>query len=97
MPARASPFPACFSSLLILTASQYFQPLLPHAALTPEIVQIDQSGQNRSLNTYPSRQNTVSNGIGNRLPLVLGGVALLLGMIGTAIGIKRRKWFKSSP
>lgn len=69
----------------------------PHASLTPEIVQIDQSGQNTSLNTYPSRQNTTSNGIGNRLPFVLGGVVLLLGIIGTAIGIKRRRWFKSSP
>jgi len=69
----------------------------PHASLTPEIVQIDQSGQNRSLNTYPPRQNTISNGIGNRLPFVLGGVVLLLGIPGIAIGIKRRKWFRSSP
>jgi hypothetical protein len=68
----------------------------PHTSLTPEIVQIDQSGKNGSLNTYPSRQNTMSNGIGNRLPFVLGGVVLLLCIPGIAIGIKRRKWFKSS-
>ena len=69
----------------------------PHAALTPEIVQIDQSGLNgngNSPNVYPSHQNTISSGIGNRLPLVLGGVALALAITGITIGMKRRKWFK---
>lgn len=69
----------------------------PHASLTPDIIQIDQSGQNGSLNMYPSRRYTVSDGIGNRLLLVLGGVVLLLGILATAVGIKRRKRFKSSP
>lgn len=64
----------------------------PHAALTPEIVEIDQSRQNANLNTLPARQ---SNGTGNRLPLILGGVALLLCIGGAALLIKRRKRFKS--
>ncbi len=69
----------------------------PHAALTPEIVQIDRSGLNGSnSNGNPSHPNTISNGTGNRLPFVLGSVALLLGIIGGAIGIARRKRFKSS-
>lgn len=70
----------------------------PHAALTPDIVQIDQSGLNGNRpNTNSSNQNTMGGGIGNRLPLVVGGIALLLGIIGGAIGILRRKRFKSSP
>jgi len=68
----------------------------PHAALTPEIVQIDQSGLNGSPGTYSTHQNTASSGIGNRLPLVLGGIVLLLGITGGAIGIICRKRFKSS-
>ena len=69
----------------------------PHAALTPEIVQIDQSGLNGSnSNVNPSHQNAISSGMGNRLPLILGGVALLLGITGGAAGIARRKRFKSS-
>ena len=69
----------------------------PHDTLTPEIVRIDQSGQNGSNpNVYPSPQNTVSSGIGNRLPVILGGVALLLAITGGLIGIKRRKRFKPS-
>ena len=67
----------------------------PHSALTPEIIQIDQSGLNgNSPNTYPSRQNSISSGTGNRLPLVLGGIALLLGITGGAMGMKRRKWLR---
>jgi hypothetical protein len=69
----------------------------PHAALTPEIVEIDRSSQNAKLSTSPAHQNVGSNGIGNMLPLVLGSVAIALGIIGAAFGIKRRKRFKSSP
>ncbi|HET9999840.1 MAG TPA: hypothetical protein VFQ36_03035 [Ktedonobacteraceae bacterium] len=65
----------------------------PHAALTPEIVEVDQSRQNTNLNALPARQ---SNGTGNRLPLILGGAALLLGVGGAALLIKRRKRFKPS-
>jgi hypothetical protein len=68
----------------------------PHASLTPEIVEIDQSGQKTILSGSSPGQSRGSHGIGNRLPLVLGGVALLLGIIGAVWGMKRRKWFKSS-
>lgn len=69
----------------------------PRVALTPEIVQIDQSGLNGSNGANSTHQNAISGGIGNRLSLVLGGVALFLSIIGGAIGIIRRKRFKSSP
>ena len=68
----------------------------PHAALTPEIVEIDQSRQNTNLSTSPAHQNLGRNGTGNRLPLILGGIALLLSIPGTAWAIRHRKRLKSS-
>lgn len=70
-------------------------PTSPHAALTPEIIQIDQSRLNgNNSDTYRSRQNIISSGAGNRLPLVLGSIALALAITGGAIGMRRRKRFK---
>ena len=68
----------------------------PHSALTPEIVQIDQSGQQSSAGTSATHQNTISSGTGNRLPLVLGSVTLALAIIATATGMRRKKWFRRS-
>ena len=64
----------------------------PHAALTPEIVEIDRSRQNTNLSTLPTRQ---SNSADNGLPLILGSVTVLLSLTGATLFIKRRKRFKS--
>ncbi len=69
----------------------------PQAARTPEVVEVKQNNQNTTLSTSSPDQNSGSEGTGNTLPFILGSIAFLVSIIGTALGIKRRKRLKSSP
>ncbi len=62
-----------------------------------EMVEVKQRAQNSALSSAPANRTPGSNGIESRLPLVSGGIALLLAIIGTALGIKWRKRLKASP